>query len=212
MDEFKPAPTFTIGDLETLKVIADPLRGQIVEILVSEPSTINQLGAKLGLAPSKLYYHVNLLEKVGLVKVVDTTQRGNIIEKHYWVTALDYRVDENMFNFSTPEGQQNISNLMTAPLETTRQDIIRSLEARAFNLEHGAEKHPRQVMITRELSRITDDQAEQFIQRFKTLVEEFTTANDSELDDDAQVHALTIAFYPTFYYEAAERGTLNEDE
>jgi len=203
MDDFQPAPTFTIGDLETLKVIADPLRGQIVEILVSEPKTINQIAAKLRLAPSKLYYHVNLLEKVGIIQVVDTTQRGNIIEKHFWVTALDYRVEESMFNFSTPEGQQNISDLMIAPLETTRLDIIRSLEARAFNLEHRAEKHPRQVMITRELSRITDEQADDFRERFKALVEEFTAADDPGTDDDAQAHALTMAFYPTFYYEGA---------
>ncbi len=204
MMEFQPAPTFTIGDLETLKVIADPLRGQIVEVLVPEPNTINQIAAKLGLAPSKLYYHVNMLEKVGLIKVVDTTQRGNIIEKHYWVTALDYRVEDGLFNFSTPEGQQNISDLMIAPVETTRLDIIRSLEARAFNLEHGAEKRPREVMISRELSRISDEKAMEFIGRFKELVEEFTLADEPDADLDAQAHALMIAFYPTFYYEKAE--------
>ena len=204
MSEFQPAPTFTIGDLETLKVIADPLRGQIVEILIAEPNTINQIAAKLGLAPSKLYYHVNMLEKVGLVKVVDTTQRGNIIEKHYWVTALDYRVEEGLFNFSTPEGQRSITDLMLVPVETTRLDIIRSLEARAFNLEHGAEKLPREVIISRELSRISDEKAQEFTQRFKALVKEFTEAEDSNTESDAQMHALMIAFYPTFYYEETE--------
>ncbi|MBC8504941.1 MAG: helix-turn-helix transcriptional regulator [Anaerolineales bacterium] len=204
MEKFQPAPTFTIEDLETIKVIADPLRGQIVEMLVSEPNTINQIATKLGLAPSKLYYHVNLLEKVGLIKVVDTTQRGNIVEKHYWVTALDYRVDESLFNFSTPEGKQNISHLMLAPLETTRQDLLRSLEARTFNLEHGAESHPRQVMITRELSHISDEKAEEFMKRFNALAKEFSAADDPEIDADAPVYALTIAFYPTFYYEDTE--------
>ena len=33
MEEFKPAPVLIIKDLETLKIMADPQRNQILEIL-----------------------------------------------------------------------------------------------------------------------------------------------------------------------------------
>jgi hypothetical protein len=36
MEEFKPAPVLMVPDLETLKILADPLRNQIMEILAPE--------------------------------------------------------------------------------------------------------------------------------------------------------------------------------
>ena len=67
MEEFKPAPVLMVNDLETLKILADLLRNQILEILAPEKLTINQMTEKLGLTPSKLYYHINLLEKYGFI-------------------------------------------------------------------------------------------------------------------------------------------------
>ena len=74
--DFQPAPVITISDLDTLKVVSDPFRVQILEVLVHEPQTVNQVAEKMGLAPSKLYYHFNMLEKHGLIQVVDTTLHG----------------------------------------------------------------------------------------------------------------------------------------
>jgi predicted Rossmann fold nucleotide-binding protein DprA/Smf involved in DNA uptake len=78
-ENFTPAPSLIITDLEAVKAIADPLRNQIIEVLSPAPMTVNQIAEKLGLAPSNLYYHVNLLEKHGFLKVINTTIRGNII-------------------------------------------------------------------------------------------------------------------------------------
>jgi DNA-binding Lrp family transcriptional regulator len=200
MEKFKPAPVMTIKDLETLKVVSDPFRVQILEILVSGPQSVNQVAEKMGLPPSKLYYHVNMLEKHGLIQVVDTTVHGNIIEKHYWISAYDLKMDNSLCSFGTPEGQENVVTMMVVPIDATRQDIIRSLEARAFALERGAEKHPRDVLIYRELSNISDEQADEFLSRLKELTQMFEGATDQESGDDVQTHALTIAFYPSFYY------------
>lgn len=199
--EFQPAPVMTISDLDTLKVISDPFRIQILEVLLPEPQSVNQIAEKLGLSPSKLYYHVNMLEKHGLIQMVDTTLHGNIIEKHYWVSALDIRLDENLCCVGTPDIRENVTAVMVVPIEATRQDILRSLEARAFALDHGAEEHPRKVMIYRELSNLSDKQAQDFIQRLNAITAEFEAASDKESGDDVQTHALTIAFYPSFHYE-----------
>jgi DNA-binding Lrp family transcriptional regulator len=166
--------------------------------------SVNQIAEKMGLAPSKLYYHFNLLEKHGLIQVVDTTLHGNIIEKHYWVSAFNIRLDENLCCFSVPEDMDNVTSIMVVPIEATREDIIRSLEARRSALDQGAEAHPRQVMIYREVSNLSDEQANEFIARFKALTKEFEGASDQESGDDVQTHALTIAFYPSFYYEQAK--------
>jgi DNA-binding transcriptional ArsR family regulator len=205
MEEFKPAPLHIIKNLEAAKLIADPLRLQIVEVLLSEPQTVKQIADKLGLAPSKLYYHVNSLEKHGLIQVVDTTIHGNIIEKHYWVTAYDYRIDEGLFNFNVleAEGKENIISMAIATLDTAREDFIRSIEARAFNLEHGADPHPRPVINSREVCRIPDEKVEEFQIRLKALMEEFEEMDNPE-EDSGQPWALNVFLYPSFYYDQPE--------
>ena len=57
---------------------------RLIEALddLSEPSTpappaVNQVAGKLGLSNSRLYYHFNLLEKHGLIEVVETHMVNN---------------------------------------------------------------------------------------------------------------------------------------
>jgi DNA-binding Lrp family transcriptional regulator len=201
MEEFKPAPVMMINDLETLKILADPLRNQILEILAPERLTINQMAEKLGLAPSKLYYHINLLEKNGLIQEVDSIVKANIIEKVYWITAYDCKMADNLCNFSTPEGQESVMTAMVTPIDSTREDILRSLQARSTALEQGAEEHPRQVVIYRELRLMSDEIADRFAERIKEITREFEEFEGNDKGEDAHMRALTVAFYPSFYYD-----------
>ncbi|MBN1146582.1 MAG: helix-turn-helix transcriptional regulator [Anaerolineales bacterium] len=207
MEKFKPTPILLIEDLETLKVLADPFRNQILEALAPSPLTVNQVAERLGLPASKLYYHVNMLEAHGLIQVVDTTMKANLIEKRYWVAAYKCELSEGLCNFLTPEGQESAVTSMVAPIETTREDIIRSLRARAHALERGAEPHPREVIVFRELRNISDERATALIARLKEITDEFKALENQEIGEDVQTHALTIAFYPSFYYSEEDQAT-----
>jgi DNA-binding transcriptional ArsR family regulator len=200
MSDFQPDPVILIDDLEAIKVLADPLRIQIMEMMEPAPITVGAVASKLGLSPNKLYYHVNMLEKHGLVKVVAEEVRGNLIEKSYRVTAFDYRLDKGLLNFGTPEGQENTITVFTSFLDQVREDIRRSLHARAYNLEHGAPPNPRQTLINRLNVRISDEQAAEFHQRLGDLVHDFAALDDPE-NADKQNWALNVMMYPAFYYE-----------
>jgi DNA-binding transcriptional ArsR family regulator len=204
MEEFKPAPVMMVEDLETLKILADPMRNQILEILAPEKLTINQMAKKLGLSPSKLYYHINLLEKYGLIQEVDSIVKANIIEKVYWISAYECKMDHNLCNFSTPEGQESTMTVMVTPIDSTREDMIRSLEARATALNQGAEEHPRDVVIYRELRKMSDQAADAFSERIKEVLDDFEDYEEDGESEDIHVRALTVAFYPSFYYEPDE--------
>ena len=201
MEEFKPAPVMMVEDLETLKILADPMRNQILEILAPGKLTINQMAKKLGLSPSKLYYHINLLEKYGLIKEVDSIVKANIIEKVYWVSAYECKMEHNLCNFSTPEGQESMMTVMVTPIDSTREDMMRSLEARATALNQGAKEHPRDVVIYRELRKMSDQAADAFTKRIKEVLDDFDDYEEHGESEDIHVRALTVAFYPSFYYE-----------
>ena len=116
MNTPEPPNTFVVRDYDTLKVIADPLRTQIVEMLLHAPMNVKQVAERLGLAPSKLYYHFGLLEKIGLVLVADTRQIANIVEKTYKVAAANIEVDPALFNFNTQAGQESLHTALVATL------------------------------------------------------------------------------------------------
>src|SRR3954467_13426431 len=91
-----PAPLYTITTLEALKVFADTLRQQIIEALLDGSKTVKQIAAELELAPTKLYYHVNLLEEHGLISVSETRIVSGIIEKHYTAAAHEYYIERSL--------------------------------------------------------------------------------------------------------------------
>jgi DNA-binding transcriptional ArsR family regulator len=162
-------PIFVIDNLETLKVIADPLRLQILELLILQAQTVKELGEKLGLTANKLYYHVNQLEAHGLVQVVDTRQIANMIEKTYGATTQELDIDPALLSFTSTSGRENIHSVLISTIDATREDLLRSLQARAFELDQGAPQQPREVLIQRTLSRLSETRATAFKERLAAL-------------------------------------------
>ncbi|HEX6386512.1 MAG TPA: helix-turn-helix domain-containing protein [Anaerolineae bacterium] len=200
MKSFQPEQEFVISDLDTLRVIADPLRNQILEALIMETLTVKQVADRLGLSSSKLYYHVNLLEKHGLIQVVDTRMVANIQEKYYHAVATSYRVEESLLSFKTDEGKATIDTIIAATLDATKEDVLRSLEARTFALQRGAPEQPRRAILVRQTSRIPESQAAEFGERLNQLLADFDAANDEETAEPRQTYALAVAFYPSIYF------------
>lgn len=196
-----PAPLLLIKDLEALKTIADPLRTQIMEVLEPQPLTINEIAERLGLSASRLYYHINLLEKHGFIQVTDTTLHGNIIEKQFGVVARDFDLDPELLRFASEadSDKQPFYSLMLNMLEATRADLARSLEAREFNRQQGAHMNPRRVLLQRAVRRIPENRAEEFMARLEALFTEFQEAPEGP-KTKTPIYAMTLALYPSFYY------------
>ena len=209
MSEFQPMKHVVIDDLKTLQIMADPLRSQILEMFGEEPLTVKQVADRLGLTSSKLYYHVNLLEQHGLLRIVETRLVGNMIEKLYRTVAERFEIRADLLSFSTSAGREGAEQLVLSPLDATREDILRSIEARRLRRLQGDELEPRQATVNRCLSRLSDAQAEDFQRRLCVLVEEFAQAGEEPSlgdgtegggESDAQTYALTVAFYATWSF------------
>ena len=81
----QPDEIFRITNPATLKVLADPLRIEILRAF-RNPKTVKEVSSKVGMPATKLYYHVNLLEKHKLIQVVGINIETGIVEKQYQVT------------------------------------------------------------------------------------------------------------------------------
>ena len=203
MEKPTRVPLFRIEDLETLKVITEPLRLQILEVLDPRPHTINYVAERLGLASSRLYYHFNLLESHGLIRVVETRMVNNIVEKVYWTSAEELTIDNELIKYSSEEGPEFLGRLVNSTLDSIRDDLFRSLEAKKFNAEHGGEKEGSEILMSKVQKRVSNESYLAFRQKLTDVLSEFSELAEVEEDEpDVKVINLSCFMYPSHYYKA----------
>src|SRR5262252_9481402 len=103
--QLEPEKEIVVTDLETLKILSDALRARILDLLRAEPLTVKQLAARLGRPPKKLYYHINLMEQHGLIRVVNTRLISGIVEKTYRATAYLFLFEKEVFASAAASGE-----------------------------------------------------------------------------------------------------------
>lgn len=96
------AEQYTLQSVEQLRAVADPLRIRIFEALVQRPMTAKQVGQELGIAASKAHYHVRELERLGLARLVETRERGGILEKYYRAVARTLSAPQQLLQSAAP--------------------------------------------------------------------------------------------------------------
>ena len=110
----------TIGDIETIRVMADERRLTILNKL-QKSMTVKELAELLNCPVSQLYYHVNLLEKHKLIQVVATQIVSGIIEKQYQVTARVFRIRNPLLLGDSMTAEES-STLLAGLLDETSQN------------------------------------------------------------------------------------------
>ncbi len=192
----QPAPLHTITSLEALKVFSDPLRQQVIEALLDGQKTVKQVAADLDLAPTKLYYHVNLLEEHGLIRVTETRIVSGIIEKHYVSAAREFAIERGLLTPGQTAGAEGLKIAFDAMIEPIRSDLSRSYAQGLIDNSEDAPQHQR-FRMWRATSRLSPDQAEAFYARLMALIDEFNAGKDHDPDAEKQAYNLLLTIYPT---------------
>jgi len=191
----------TISDLETLKVIADPLRIHILEIIALRNEagagcTVKEIAQELERPPTKLYYHINQLEKHDFIRVAETRIVSGIIEKLYQITARRYHVDRDLLSPQAAPGGEEMDTLLTllpGVFEATSRDIKRSLEAGLIDLSETGPKHHRLILSRLSLT-LTEEQAASLYEQLDDWIQEYSQAEPDP--DQARHYSFLFALYP----------------
>ncbi len=191
-----PAPLYTITTLDALKVFADTLRQQIIEVLLDGSKTVKQIAAELELAPTKLYYHVNLLEEHGLISVSETRIVSGIIEKHYVASAHQYQIERTLLTPGQNATNEGLDALLDAMIDPLRLEVAKSIQQGLIDTSSDAPAH-RKLRMWRAMSRLSPQQADDFYDKLETLIEEFNAFKTEESDPSDLAYGLLISIYPT---------------
>lgn len=87
---------YYLETIEQLRVLAQDLRLRILDPLIKRPMTAKQLATELDEPPQKVHYHVRELESVGLVRLVETREKGGILEKYYRAVARGFEIPKEL--------------------------------------------------------------------------------------------------------------------
>lgn len=181
---------FVLNDIEQIRAMADPLRQRIVEALIEAPLTTKQVAQQLKEQPTKLYHHVELLEKAGIIKLVETKPKRGTVEKYYRAVAQSFTVDRDLFASRTEsdETAKTLLSIVGGMFETTLAEMRESITAK---LLRPGKKTPSRM--TRNLIRTTPANIEKLNQKLAAIIDECDVL-DSE--DGEVAYGLTVAFYP----------------
>src|SRR5471032_1952809 len=161
-----------INDLETLRVIVDSQRHRILSALIAEELGAAALAERLKLPRTRIYYHLELLERHGFIRVSGYRDEGATM-RLYRATAASFRIEQGLF------GDQRTS------LNDTRATLIEAAAGDLRNV-HAPDEH---VFVRRQFLRLTAAKRASLEIAMTRLLDEYS-AGDADGDDVELVSAL----------------------
>lgn len=178
----EPAPSLEATDPAVLVAMSQPLRAAIVSELIPSPATAAELAERLDVPPTRLYYHLDLLEGHGVIRVVATRKVRGVEERRYRAVARDYRLAPEVMERarSEPAILDEVVEAMFAGVRSELSGVARRLD----------EVGPDRTILARTRLTLDVDRRREFIRRLRELIEEYGE------DDGVEPIGVLIAAYP----------------
>jgi DNA-binding transcriptional ArsR family regulator len=120
-----PHGTQTLVNFQQVRALAHPLRLRILGVLIREPRTTKQVADLLGEKHTKLYHHMQALERAKVIRLTGTRQKRGTMERYYQATAALFRAAPSVF--STGRGASRklvgVEAMLNTLLESARLDV-----------------------------------------------------------------------------------------
>jgi DNA-binding transcriptional ArsR family regulator len=166
---------FYLTTIEQARTIADPLRLRLLGYLTSEALTVTQLGERVGESPAKVHYHVRELERIGVVRLVETREKGGILEKYYRAVAKNIQMSPDLLR-TTPASEAEA--ILREWFQVLMQESIR---AAMHGLAHPDAPEP--MTLTNEFLWATDAEFRELLGQINGALKPYQMPRD-----EADVH------------------------
>ena len=187
--------SYIVRELEQVKAMADPLRTRIIEAMRNGPRTAKQVAELLGEKPTRLYHHVEALERVGILRLVETRRNRGTLEKYYEPVAKLFIVDRDLFaperGAEADEAAEVIQGVTADMLHKTMEEIRRGIATGRIPLRDRSRAEMARVPV-----RATPRRLEEIMGKIHALLEELTAAEEETPPGEELDYRLLVAFYP----------------
>ena len=216
MEELQIPEKIEIDSMETLKALSDPLRMDILKQVgianrKGERVTVKQLGKLLDLPPTKLYYHVNMLEEHELLIVGETKIVSGIIEKHYQVCAMNISISKDLMALNETEDREGQLAQVIQSIEELLENTIQNMKTSMHTIFAEAKQEKDEGIQAREQIQmdvrnneiiLTREQAKAYMAKLNEVHEEYSKLSDQNLhaeDGEALYFGVTHLIVPLYH-------------
>lgn len=184
--DFEPVERMVVTDLRQLRIMANRLHCEIIEEITPAAQTVAEVGAALGIATSKLYYHFRELTEAGLIYCV--TPDGVTRYRRYRAAAHYYQLSSQMLlPDSDARNHQAGIEFLAGAIENSARSLRRSFA-------HGVNgQSTTNVLVQRRFIQISAGRTTEFRDRLLDLAHEFVAMDDPEGDMTLE---LAVALFP----------------
>ncbi|MBU5444884.1 transcriptional regulator [Paenibacillus sp. MSJ-34] len=155
---------------DQLKAISDPLRLEILIMLIRQEYTGKQVGDVLHTSASKIHYHLKEMERNGLLEVTRTEEKNGIVQKFYRAVAFDFRISEELL----PSLKSDTTIIQETMLNNLRSAMYRLRHAPEESfLSFAPESSRPPVLHGNGEYKVPLHEIKDWVRKFKALVQEF---------------------------------------
>jgi len=177
--------TLKIKELDQIRLLADPLKLEILHAFAAGAKTTKQVASELGESITKLYRHVDALYAAGLLEITGEKQKRGTVERTFRAVARRFEADPSLFADEADRQGLAVARDMLRACEgeildsLARADSAKSLEPVVIRLR--CKGTPRRIAELR-----------------RSLTEwiEAAQEDDVSVHEDARDVGALIAFYP----------------
>ena len=148
----------------------------LLQMLVKDKRTVSSIAKEMGVHPANITHHFKLLERTGLILLVEKRDTGKNLEKYYRAIA---------YNFEVSPANMTIKNKKVLALSISRNDLSAAINA-------IKEDDSREMTSLLSSAKISQKDAGRFIKKLGNLVKEFSACGTKE----GSVYNLNLSIYP----------------
>ena len=151
-----------ISDPRQRKALTSPVRIELIETLIRlGAASVAELAERMGRAPDSLYYHVRLLERVGVLRVVERRRSGANREAVYACVAERVELDCDPESEASVHAEEQSLGALLRLTERTYSRALRGGRVRAKGAARDLQAHRVRATLDaagrRELNRRLDE-------------------------------------------------------
>jgi DNA-binding transcriptional ArsR family regulator len=151
----QPETVFRVETDQQLHAVGSLARHRVLRVLRDGPATVTQIADRLGIAKGSSHYHVGVLAKAGLIRVVETRKVRGVEERYYAMAATAIELPESGPGEPDHLMRHALADLESAPAND--QKTVRLKHARLSPAAFGAFEARLHALID-ELTELSDPQ------------------------------------------------------
>jgi DNA-binding transcriptional ArsR family regulator len=176
-DNFAPEALRKLSNRNELRAYINTTRISILSHLRDSAATVTQVARQLGTHPANLTHHFRILEKTGLIRLVEKRDTGRNLEKFYRAVAL---------SFLTAPGELDVVEKRVLKLSILRDELTASIQRLSRDREEA------EVFARLLIARISKENLKKFQKKLMLLVREFEQAEVP----DGDPYSIALCLFP----------------